>query len=262
MQQTEISMTAIQSTQTRLIEPFCEFHHEKDFIVYKSSQYPQYRLANGLQVLALNGRLLTDWEKIFENAFQEKIYSHKLFTFFSCSLSNALLSQAKQAGYNEINVYPLKVCSKNAPVENELAKGFFVGKIKTEKDWQVYRSFKREADRNTWTVNEGFKIMRHLTEFLNMERFFIGEKQTQKIVSSLGIFKHNGLARIENVQTHPDFRGKGLAGHLLRFACNHAFSDLKVQGVVLTSANTIAEKHIYDPLGFTTVGEIIELMKY
>ncbi len=257
-----ISLKDIQSTQIRLIEPFSKFYHEQGFIVYKSNWLPQYRLANGIQILSLEGHSLADWEKIFDKFFERKTYSHQLFTFFRCSQLNGLLNQAKCAGYREVNVYPLKVCYKNIAVENSLSSEFSMGQVKTENDWEMYRDFKREADQNAWTANEGFGMVRHLTEFLDMKRFFITTKKTQKIISSLGIFKYNGLARIENVQTHPSFRGRGLAGHLLRFAINYTFSDPMLKGVVLTSANQIAEKHIYDPLGFITTGETVELMTY
>lgn len=72
------------------------------------------------------------------------------------------------------------------------------------------------------------------------------------LVSSLGVFvTSEGLARYQDVQTHPGFRGRGLCGTLVHRAGTHALDELGVQTLVMVADPEYTAIRIYRAAGFT-----------
>jgi RimJ/RimL family protein N-acetyltransferase len=76
---------------------------------------------------------------------------------------------------------------------------------------------------------------------------FLGDR----MVSGLGIFgDDSGLARYQNVDTHPDFRNRGLAGTLVHFAGQYAFEQLRARSLVIVADPDYTAITLYRALGF------------
>jgi RimJ/RimL family protein N-acetyltransferase len=76
---------------------------------------------------------------------------------------------------------------------------------------------------------------------------FLGDR----LVSGLGIFgDDSGLARYQNVDTHPDFRNRGLAGTLVHFAGQYAFEQLRARRLVIVADPDYTAITLYRALGF------------
>lgn len=72
------------------------------------------------------------------------------------------------------------------------------------------------------------------------------------LVSSLGVFvTPQGLARYQDVQTHPGFRGRGLCGTLVHRAGTHALEELGVETLVMVADPDYSAIRIYRAAGFT-----------
>jgi RimJ/RimL family protein N-acetyltransferase len=82
------------------------------------------------------------------------------------------------------------------------------------------------------------------------------------LASSLGVFTDGtGLARYQNVDTHPDYRNRGLAGTLVHYAADHARARIGVERLVIVADPDHVAYRIYERLGFRTVETQYQLAK-
>jgi GNAT superfamily N-acetyltransferase len=73
----------------------------------------------------------------------------------------------------------------------------------------------------------------------------------QRLVASLGIFTSaDGLARYQDVKTHPDSRGQGLAGTLVHAAGRHALDEMGAETLVIVADPDYPAIRIYRSVGF------------
>ena len=76
---------------------------------------------------------------------------------------------------------------------------------------------------------------------------FVGEQ----LVSSMGLFTASpGLARFQNVKTHPDHRGQGLAGTLTHVVARYGFDELGAETLVMVADPTYLAIRVYRSVGF------------
>jgi GNAT superfamily N-acetyltransferase len=83
-----------------------------------------------------------------------------------------------------------------------------------------------------------------------------------ELASSLGVFTDGtGLARYQNVDTHPDFRNRGLAGTLVHCAGDYARTRMGVERLVIVADPDYVAYRIYERVGFRTVESQFQLAK-
>jgi ribosomal protein S18 acetylase RimI-like enzyme len=76
---------------------------------------------------------------------------------------------------------------------------------------------------------------------------FLGDR----MVSGLGLFgDDSGLVRYQNVDTHPEFRNRGLAGSLVLVAGRYAFEQLHATSLVIVADPEYTAITLYRELGF------------
>jgi len=77
---------------------------------------------------------------------------------------------------------------------------------------------------------------------------FLGDR----LASSMGLVDAGGgLARYQNVETHPDFRGRGLAGTLVHRVARYGFADLGATTLVMVADPDYLAIRIYRSVGFS-----------
>jgi ribosomal protein S18 acetylase RimI-like enzyme len=73
-----------------------------------------------------------------------------------------------------------------------------------------------------------------------------------RLLSSMGLFRASpGLARFQNVKTHPDARGRGLAGTLVHEISRFGFAELEAQTLVMVADPDYLAIRVYRSVGFT-----------
>lgn len=73
-----------------------------------------------------------------------------------------------------------------------------------------------------------------------------------RLVSSMGLFAASeGLARFQSVTTHPDARGRGLAGTLVHRVGRYGLEELGARTLVMVADPEYAAIRLYRALGFT-----------
>ncbi len=76
-----------------------------------------------------------------------------------------------------------------------------------------------------------------------------------RLVASMGIFRAGeGLARFQSVKTHPDHRGRGIAGTLVHAASRDALETLGARTLVMVADPDYLAIRVYRSVGFTEGG--------
>lgn len=76
-----------------------------------------------------------------------------------------------------------------------------------------------------------------------------------RLIASMGIFRAGeGLARFQLVKTHPDRRGRGIAGTLVHAACLDALETLAARTLVMVADPDYPAIRVYRSVGFTEGG--------
>jgi len=72
-----------------------------------------------------------------------------------------------------------------------------------------------------------------------------------RLLASMGLFTASrGLARFQNVKTHPDARGRGLAGTLVHRVSRYGFDELGARTLVMVADPAYPAIRIYRSAGF------------
>jgi ribosomal protein S18 acetylase RimI-like enzyme len=79
-----------------------------------------------------------------------------------------------------------------------------------------------------------------------------GAFEDGRLMSSMGLFRASpGLARFQTVKTHPDARGRGLAGTLVHEISRFGFADLEAETLVMVADPAYLAIRVYRSVGFT-----------
>jgi predicted GNAT family acetyltransferase len=78
-----------------------------------------------------------------------------------------------------------------------------------------------------------------------------GAFDDDRLLASMGLFTAStGLARFQNVKTHPDVRGRGLAGTLVHRVSRYGFDDLGARTLVMVADPDYLAIRVYRSVGF------------
>jgi ribosomal protein S18 acetylase RimI-like enzyme len=112
------------------------------------------------------------------------------------------------------------------------------------------RAAVNEGERSTRTFLEGqLRTARQLSE--NGHAAWFGAFHQGRLVSTLGIASdRRGLARYQNVETHPDWRRRGLAGRLVYEAGTFALTEQGAETLVMVADPGYTAIRLYRALGF------------
>lgn len=83
--------------------------------------------------------------------------------------------------------------------------------------------------------------------------YWFGGYLQGKMVGSLGIFCDGNLARFQNVETHPEFRRRGVAGTMIFHAARTIRGNFEVTTFVIAAGNGSSAVGLYRSLGFRQV---------
>ncbi len=80
---------------------------------------------------------------------------------------------------------------------------------------------------------------------------WFGAFEEGRLLSGMGLFRAGReLARFQSVETHPDARGRGLAGTLVHHASGHGFAVLGARKLVMVADPEYSAIRIYRSVGF------------
>jgi len=87
-------------------------------------------------------------------------------------------------------------------------------------------------------------------ETFNLLKQYDDAMKLAQLVGDLGIFCDRELGRYQSVQTHPDFRKRGIAGNLVYQAGVYAYENHDVERLVIVAEADSPAQRLYHSIGF------------
>ena len=82
-----------------------------------------------------------------------------------------------------------------------------------------------------------------------------------RVVGGLGTYRIQNTFVIDDVATHPDFQGRGVARTAVYTACSESIKQPDVERLLLYAEHGSAAERIYEQIGFRTVEQFLGLIK-
>jgi len=80
-----------------------------------------------------------------------------------------------------------------------------------------------------------------------------------RLVTQMGLVAAGRrLARFQSVETHPEFRGRGLAGTLVHHVSGYGFAELGAETLVMVADPNYAAIRIYESVGFSATESALQ----
>ena len=148
------------------------------------------------------------------------------------------------------------VMTSNEPHSSPFPSGLVsIRALQTEDDWQ-------QAVENQVVCREPEFTEREYRTFrqLEMARYrelaasghgaWYGAFVEQQLVADLGLFHQEGIGRYQSVETHPDFRRRGIAGTLVFESARQAQAKYGIHTLVIVAEGESSAARLYGSLGF------------
>ena len=254
----------VQKTEHRLLEPICEFQKKDGYTVFKSEAFPNFWGGNGLRLINSENRSLDDWEDTFNEHFDSNVFRHKTFSFDEEEEFEHLKDQATRKDYN-VEITSSMVVTDDRRSE-PLSENFKIHPVATESDWDRLRIFEENTSKDEdWYdpsvgTRELFDKVRHTSDAIGIDWFYISQSGCNDILAKAGIFKCGDICRLQDVMTAKPWRRQKLASMLVSFLIRRALKDTK--GLACLAVADYIAINLYRKLGFRECGNSVCLMKY
>lgn len=220
-----------------------------DHLVVRTPGNPRYYWGNFLLLAeAPSEDHLPGWVEVFERELPDA--RHRAFGVDGVAGTPTDLAALAAAGY-DIEVSTVMSAAAVHPPARPHQEAE-VRPLVSDDDWaqQVVLARAGEEEELTLPFATGkARAHRRLTE--QGRGHWWGAFLDGRLVSSLGLFvASEGLARFQDVKTHPDARGQGLCGTLVHAAGRHGFDDLGVDTLVMVADPEYLAIRVYRSVGF------------
>jgi GNAT superfamily N-acetyltransferase len=145
-----------------------------------------------------------------------------------------------------------------ARAEDLIAKGssgVTIRQLQTEDDWK--QSIENQVIcRDLIFSEDGYRVFRQRQAKLYRQMAtqglgtWFGAFYGDRLVGDLGIFHNHDLGRYQSIQTHPDFRRRGIAGALVYTAAQFALEQYNLEILVIVAEADSPAERLYKSIGF------------
>jgi GNAT superfamily N-acetyltransferase len=197
---------------------------------------------------------LRDWTELFDREFRfYKEPHHRLFVWEDLERSHGDLSEFIQAGFEHETSIVLSAPVLRGPrfAQTEAR----VRPVATDRDWDEVVQLQVQCGDPAFSGPEYLRFKQR--QFLDYRRMaeagmgaWFGAYLGGKLVGDLGIFFEGEVGRYQNVETHPDYRGQGICGHLVHQAGLAALARSGIRQLVIVADPGYHAARIYDSVGF------------
>jgi ribosomal protein S18 acetylase RimI-like enzyme len=231
-----------------------------DYLILRTPKNPSYRSGNFLifQDPPKDGDL-ERWKAIFAQEIgTPPEYTHFVFALDGFDGNAGNIEPFLQAGFELEKTVVMTAQSVHAPPKVNTA--CTLRSFQTNDDWQEWINLKRAANlaepEGKQESDDGFRsyleniaseYQRMITAGLGQ---WFGSYLDGQLASSLGLFVWNGLGRFQLVDTHPNFRRRGLAGTLVYHAAQKGFTEMGAKTLVMCADPDYVAVGIYESVGF------------
>jgi GNAT superfamily N-acetyltransferase len=193
---------------------------------------------------------VTRWMNILKLEFPSA--KHKVIGFDSVNGELGAARDFEKLGFSVVETVVMTAKTVHAPPKQNLEAEY--RQILTPEDWEQVIQLRIEC--NDEHEPEGYKIFiqRKMLEYQRMTEAGLGNWWGAfldgKMVSGLGLFLEHGVGRFQSVETHADYRRRGLCGTLVHTAAKHALETLNARVLVMCADPEYHAARIYESVGF------------
>ena len=227
-----------------------------DYLVVRTPSNPTFYWGNFLIFSKAPGPGdLIRWRRLFAEEIGDPFQaSHETLGWDSPDGVVGLVEPFLEGGFSLVKSRVLRTSKLRPPVRAAPAD---VRRLETDAEWDMVLDLQvlcREPEHD----EAGYRKYR----ILQMDRYramvaagrgyWYGAFQNERLLADLGLFHLDGLGRFQSVETHPDFRRRGLAGTLVYEAGTMALAEGLSDLVIVADAGSAAEG-LYASVGFAPV---------
>lgn len=197
---------------------------------------------------------LTRWQNLFAKEIgRPDQVNHLAFGWDTGKNEPGLIQPFLDRGYHlEVSVV---LTANKVDLNPKSSPGFTIRQLHSENDWQ--QSVENQViSRESIYSEEGYRNFRlgqaeryHKMAAAGLGAWF-GAFDGEHLVGDLGIFCSGELGRYQSVQTHPDFRRRGIAGALIYQAGIYAFENHEIERLVIVAEADTPAQRLYQSIGF------------
>jgi len=238
-----------------------ERDEREDFFVVQTPENPGFFYGN-LLVLKDEPRAIAPWITTFEEAIgAEKV--HRCIAWSGEPLGPKLLAEAEQLGL-EVEAATEMFMDVAPPSKGE----WVVRPIELEKDWAASVQLSIDADVAEQEGDESFHLFKERlreTRRKWIERGLAtwwGAFDGERLVGQCGMVQCEELGRYQAVETHPDWRRRGVCASLISTVAHDALHRLGCERLILVAEVDGPALELYRRLGFTETGQTHSLLRH
>jgi len=178
---------------------------------------------------------------------------HQVFAWDSPEGTQGVIQPFLEAGFRFVQSVVLTGSAPGNPAR--ASKEVCIRTLETDDDWeQVVEN--QTACRDPEFAEDGYRTFKKqqmaryrkmaASEFGDWYGTFIGER----LVADLGLYHREGVGRFQAVETHPDFRRRGIAGTMIAEASRQAKEKYNLHTLVIVADQDSSPARLYASLGF------------
>jgi GNAT superfamily N-acetyltransferase len=179
--------------------------------------------------------------------------SHQAFGWDSREPGSWELESFLEDGFELSHTHVLTATQLHAPRKPSLPVD--IGPLRSREDWEIAIE-NQVASRDPESTEAGYRLFRQR----QMARYramavqglgaWYGAFARGRLVADLGIFKRGEVGRYQAVETHPDFRRRGIASNLVFQAAELAKRDFGIRTLVIVADADSPAEGMYRSIGF------------
>jgi GNAT superfamily N-acetyltransferase len=178
---------------------------------------------------------------------------HQVFGWDSPEGEEGVIQPFLQAGFRVNREVILTTSEPRSPARpSDLVS---IRALKTEADWEQAVENQVVCREPEFEESEYREFrMRQMDRYRKMVAASLGDWfgafADQQLVADLGLFHAEGVGRFQSVETHPDFRRRGIAGALIFGAARQAKAEYDLHTLVIVAEQASNPARLYESLGF------------
>lgn len=261
-----VTLDDILATERYLHESMGVIEEHDDHTVWRCDRYPFWYRGNGIRLHDPTTRTLEGWLSVFRAHFPADTFRHVNMFMEDRAEESALANQARESGYTVLEMRCMYATDADRCVD--LDDHYEISRMSTDEDWRNRREFNlANARTESWFTGDDafhryFDLLAELSGRVGIDWYRLSSAGSREIISSLGLFRHGSICRLQDIATRSDARRQGHASALVSFAIRQALDTEGVQAIALKADRKYFAIDLYRKLGFQEAGGEIFIKRY
>lgn len=250
-------------TDLMLLAPFAEITENDGVIRVVSPDFPTYYFGNFLIVdhPPNNPRDAID---LFQTAFSRRPgIQHVTLCWDGQDVAAETAKQYADAGL--VHCVDTVLTTQMPIAQDAVPTGITFRTLQSDTDWEQVIALENDTYKDEYENYLAFvkeSVENHKVRIGQGMGHWFGAFDRDILVGSMGLFCVDTVARYQSVVTHADYRGRGIASHLLRFAATQMAEMHDITDYVIVAENASNAQRLYAKCGFVPVQQTYSLCCY